>query len=215
MVKKSECDVYNNRKSCGYDGGDCCECTCTSGVFECGGGGYDCADPDHVTECPSTTPPPRDSKAIVSEGGTSGGSSDSAQDSASNSLVRNWTIVAFIALFAFVAIVLIVLTVLERRGWRRAGTANASSGGPKITPIGDGEYGDVDGDGRLPRAMRIKIAPIGDDDFENGAGDDHLPRATRISSEGGSSNPETRIEARNNSSPLSLDTPLHGLAFVP
>lgn len=30
----------------GFDGGDCCECTCVSGtVFDCGFGGYACLDP--------------------------------------------------------------------------------------------------------------------------------------------------------------------------
>ncbi len=30
----------------GYDGGDCCACTCQSGDFTCGGEGFACIDPD-------------------------------------------------------------------------------------------------------------------------------------------------------------------------
>lgn len=37
--------VYNQILS-GYDGGDCCECTCESGtLFACGDGGYACINP--------------------------------------------------------------------------------------------------------------------------------------------------------------------------
>ena len=32
----------------GYDGGDCCEETCVSNAYVCGGnGGFDCLDPEH------------------------------------------------------------------------------------------------------------------------------------------------------------------------
>ncbi|CBJ27568.1 hypothetical protein Esi_0075_0042 [Ectocarpus siliculosus] len=38
------------RLAAGYDGGDCCECTCVSeGEYECGAGGYACIDP--AAEC--------------------------------------------------------------------------------------------------------------------------------------------------------------------
>ncbi|CAM9941869.1 unnamed protein product [Scytosiphon promiscuus] len=41
------CDDANNNAACGYDGGDCCVCTCTDGpVHQCGGTGYTCIDPD-------------------------------------------------------------------------------------------------------------------------------------------------------------------------
>ena len=42
------CDTNNNNADCGnYDGGDCCECTCTDGSFDCGfGGGFNCLDPN-------------------------------------------------------------------------------------------------------------------------------------------------------------------------
>ncbi|CAM9621229.1 unnamed protein product, partial [Laminaria digitata] len=59
------CDLANNTEECGYDGGDCCECTCVAtGVFTCGGrgnGGFSCLDPsapcvddDDVTTLPTT-----------------------------------------------------------------------------------------------------------------------------------------------------------------
>ena len=36
---------YDNAE-CNYDGGDCCEETCTDGSLPCGIGGYNCIDPD-------------------------------------------------------------------------------------------------------------------------------------------------------------------------
>lgn len=45
------CTPANNNKECGFDGGDCCECTCTeSGAHACGSHGYDCQDPDAACE---------------------------------------------------------------------------------------------------------------------------------------------------------------------
>eukprot|EP00904_Undaria_pinnatifida_P003012 jgi/Undpi1/12711/HiC_scaffold_6.g02379.m1 len=45
-----DCDLGNNNEECGYDGGDCCECTCVSTAnFSCGKeyhGGYTCVDPN-------------------------------------------------------------------------------------------------------------------------------------------------------------------------
>lgn len=40
------CDDANNNEECEFDGGDCCDCTCTDGeTFVCGDAGYDCQDP--------------------------------------------------------------------------------------------------------------------------------------------------------------------------
>ena len=56
-----ECNVYNNLPECGYDGGDCCVCTCvdsTACTFD-----FDCIDPNagaEIHECqmaPPTAPP--------------------------------------------------------------------------------------------------------------------------------------------------------------
>ncbi|CAN0142722.1 unnamed protein product, partial [Laminaria digitata] len=49
FIRDSHCDPSNNNEECGYDGGDCCECTCAgTGDSSCGGGGpgtFDCRDP--------------------------------------------------------------------------------------------------------------------------------------------------------------------------
>ncbi|CAM9391443.1 unnamed protein product, partial [Ectocarpus sp. 8 AP-2014] len=40
------CDADNNTEDCGYDGGDCCICTCASSADgTCGSSGYYCLDP--------------------------------------------------------------------------------------------------------------------------------------------------------------------------
>ncbi|CAM9527606.1 unnamed protein product, partial [Ectocarpus sp. 13 AM-2016] len=49
-VGDGDCDRDNNFAECGYDGGDCCECTCVSeGEYDCGAGGFACIDP--AAEC--------------------------------------------------------------------------------------------------------------------------------------------------------------------
>ena len=41
------CDTENNDESCGYDGGDCCECTCINRLdHDCGENGFFCRDPN-------------------------------------------------------------------------------------------------------------------------------------------------------------------------
>ena len=41
------CDGDNNNAACDYDGGDCCECTCSEAAYyDCGvNADYDCQDP--------------------------------------------------------------------------------------------------------------------------------------------------------------------------
>ncbi|CAM9233132.1 unnamed protein product [Scytosiphon promiscuus] len=40
------CDPDDNNPSCGFDGGDCCECSCVDGPnYSCGFNGYSCLDP--------------------------------------------------------------------------------------------------------------------------------------------------------------------------
>lgn len=59
-VKDGYCDNANNNADCGYDGGDCCECTCVDGPSQsCGelGVGYDCIDPDVPEGCGITPSP--------------------------------------------------------------------------------------------------------------------------------------------------------------
>ena len=41
------CDRSSNNAQCGWDGGDCCECSCQSNsTYDCGIVGYSCEDPD-------------------------------------------------------------------------------------------------------------------------------------------------------------------------
>ena len=40
------CISDNNNEACGWDGGDCCECTCTASDHECGTTDFACVDPD-------------------------------------------------------------------------------------------------------------------------------------------------------------------------
>jgi hypothetical protein len=51
-----------NTAACGFDGGDCCESTCINkiGGYQCGSGGFECADPRLCTgpDCPSFTTEP-------------------------------------------------------------------------------------------------------------------------------------------------------------
>ncbi|CAM9774589.1 unnamed protein product [Ectocarpus sp. 6 AP-2014] len=61
------CNPENNIASCGYDGGDCCLCSCTGS--SCKGGELDCVDPsapEELYECEAppitTTPCPADSE---------------------------------------------------------------------------------------------------------------------------------------------------------
>lgn len=53
------CDITLNNEDCGYDGGDCCECTCIDTVENsCGSGtGFFCTDPNVPSNCSTTTNP--------------------------------------------------------------------------------------------------------------------------------------------------------------
>lgn len=54
QIQDGYCNEANNNADCGYDGGDCCSCTCVNDLeFPCGeqGGGFDCRDPDVPPEC--------------------------------------------------------------------------------------------------------------------------------------------------------------------
>ncbi|CAM9120094.1 unnamed protein product [Laminaria digitata] len=47
MIGNGLCDTVSNNPSCGYDGGDCCGCTCDGegSGHACGSSGFDCRDP--------------------------------------------------------------------------------------------------------------------------------------------------------------------------
>lgn len=46
-----QCDEENNNASCGYDGGDCCFCTCVDyNLYQCGSSGFNCLDPNAAQE---------------------------------------------------------------------------------------------------------------------------------------------------------------------
>ncbi|CAM9855248.1 unnamed protein product, partial [Laminaria digitata] len=50
-IKDGYCNDANNNADCGYDGGDCCSCTCVDDLeYLCGEqeGGFDCRDPDVI-----------------------------------------------------------------------------------------------------------------------------------------------------------------------
>ena len=43
---RADDDGNYNTEACGWDGGDCCACTCSdTNAFACGAFGYDCKDP--------------------------------------------------------------------------------------------------------------------------------------------------------------------------
>lgn len=55
FIADGDCDDLNNNANCGYDGGDCCPCTCSNGTYVCGDSGYDCQDPSVVCHTSSPT----------------------------------------------------------------------------------------------------------------------------------------------------------------
>lgn len=60
QVADGICNAANNGPECGYDGGDCCACTCRdpSGSIGCWDNTYDCADPDAANVAYGCRAPP-------------------------------------------------------------------------------------------------------------------------------------------------------------
>ena len=56
-VNDGACDAYNNNEECGYDGGDCCLCTCIEDG-KCGSNDFDCIDPSAEEGLHQCQPPP-------------------------------------------------------------------------------------------------------------------------------------------------------------
>ena len=51
LIGDGVCDKMNNNKACGWDGGDCCECTCNAeACFSDVGTGLNCLDPEAARE---------------------------------------------------------------------------------------------------------------------------------------------------------------------
>lgn len=100
-IHNSICDSSLNNEECGYDGGDCCACTCREygGIstgfynFECGSEGYDCLDPNAPTGCDgpseSPTPSPMDS-AYPDCAGRDSWIGDGYCDTSTNTLECAW-----------------------------------------------------------------------------------------------------------------------------
>lgn len=50
-INDGRCDQKNNIVDCGFDGGDCCDSSCSNDrLFPCGVWGYNCSDPDVVDD---------------------------------------------------------------------------------------------------------------------------------------------------------------------
>lgn len=57
-IGNGRCDAVNNVPSCGFDGGDCCACTCVDGpLHSCSDSTFDCVYP----ACDEPIPAPDDS----------------------------------------------------------------------------------------------------------------------------------------------------------
>ena len=54
FINDGWCDYETNNEACGWDGKDCCECTCLDREHhDCGSGGYGCLDPNSECTDPS------------------------------------------------------------------------------------------------------------------------------------------------------------------
>ena len=92
-LQDSYCDSDLNNAECGYDGGDCCRCTCRRYGYNSGCGlyGYDCIDPGAPLECGTDSPTPSPTISGYPEcTGTGNWLGDGMCDSSLNNLECGW-----------------------------------------------------------------------------------------------------------------------------
>ncbi|CAM9616942.1 unnamed protein product, partial [Laminaria digitata] len=92
-LQNSFCDSTLNNEECGYDGGDCCWCTCREvGYYDyCGTYGYDCIDPNAPVDCATDSPTPSPTVAGYPDcEGYGFDIGDGQCDSLSNTLECGW-----------------------------------------------------------------------------------------------------------------------------
>lgn len=70
LINDGECYAENNNPECGYDGGDCCLCTCMANS-KCFLGNFDCVDPSAEEDLYECQPPPPSPDACAADVQTS------------------------------------------------------------------------------------------------------------------------------------------------
>ena len=119
-INDGECDTINNNPECAYDGGDCCECTCTD--TRCGGGNYpfNCLNPE--VDCGSETPTPEPSSSLWVESppptpSATPSPTSSSRSSESSTSESSETVIIVCVAFGFCFVILLLLCLL-RCIWR-------------------------------------------------------------------------------------------------
>lgn len=123
-LSDGQCDDATNTEACGWDGGDCCECTCVDGSsYSCGEAGYHCLDP--AQDCTlSNTLPPSERQGANGDGNATDTSSSPSASSSSSSLasaeVAGILSAAAIALVCLTVVVAYACAVIRRKCQERA-----------------------------------------------------------------------------------------------
>ena len=105
LLSDGRCDVTTNTAVCGWDGGDCCECTCVDGSYSCGEEEYNCLDPAGAGGCSQPTPAPSSEEPGV-------GLQDTNTTGTSLTSVEVGGVVS-IAIFGFVSVGGLIIGALE------------------------------------------------------------------------------------------------------
>ena len=109
-ISDGQCNEPANTAACGWDGGDCCECTCVNGSYSCGQAGYNCLDP--AQDCAfSTTLPPSEARDVNGDSDTTGTSSSSL----STAEVAGILSAAVVALACLAVVIFRALVVVRRK----------------------------------------------------------------------------------------------------